>query len=80
MDAASLEMEKLAINSEPNQLSFEDSFVLDWESYIRLKVTFPDHYTAADLEARINEVLKEFEEFWHSKMKFFLLKDFWGFC
>jgi hypothetical protein len=65
MDATSLDLAKLAMDSTPSQLSFEETFV--WEWYIRLKVTFPDHYTAADLEANINEVLTEFEEFWRSK-------------
>jgi hypothetical protein len=66
MDATSLDMAKLAVDSSPSQLSFEDSFV--WEWYIRLKVTFPDHCTAADLSASINEVLKEFEDFWLGRL------------
>jgi hypothetical protein len=66
-------MEKLAMDSSPSQLSFDETFV--WESYIRLKVTFPDHYTAADLSASIDEVLKKFEDFWRSKFCF-LLEDY----
>ncbi len=71
MDAASLGMEKQAVDSSPSQFSFEDSFGLDWDWYIRLKVTFPDHITAADLEANLNRISKEFEDFWRGKITFF---------
>jgi hypothetical protein len=65
MGATSLDMAKLAVDSSPSQLSFENNFV--WECYIRLKVTFPGHYPTADLSANIDEVLKEFENFWRSR-------------
>ena len=76
MDATSLDSAKLAMESSPSQLLFEDSFV--WEWYIRLKVTFPDHYNAADLATNINEALKEFEEFWISR--FFSSRRSLGIC
>jgi hypothetical protein len=72
MNANSLDSAKLAMDSSLSQLSFDETFV--WEWYIRLKVTFPDHYTAADLAANITQISKEFEEFWLSR--FFSLKDF----
>lgn len=71
MDATSSDLANLTLDSEPSQLSFEESFVLDWESYIRLKVTFPEHDTAADHSALLQDVSKEFEEFWRGKFKFF---------
>ncbi len=85
MDAASLEMEmeKLAVDSEPSQLSFEGRFLVDWEWYIRLKVTFPYHDTAGDIEPGMNGLLTEFGGFWHSKISFFFLfflRGFLGFC
>ena len=71
MDDTSSDLPNMTVDSSPSQLSFEDSFVLDWESYIRLKVTFPDHDTAADHSALLQDVSKEFEEFWRGKFYFF---------
>ena len=76
MDATSSDLANLALDSSPTQLSFDETFI--WEWYIRLKVTFPDHYTAADLSASIDEVLKKFEEFWLSR--FFSLRRLWKFA
>ena len=76
MDATSTDLANVAMDSSPSHLSFDETFV--WEWYLRLKVTFPDHITTADLEAIIDEVLKEFEEFWRSN--FNLRGDFWKFA
>jgi hypothetical protein len=77
MDAISLDLANLAVDSSPSQFSFDETFV--WEWYIRLKITFPDHITAADLSAHITQILKEFDDFWRSKFHF-LLEDFWKFA
>jgi hypothetical protein len=79
MDATSLDLANLTVDSSPSQLSFEDRFVLDWDWYIRLKVTFPQHDTAKDLEAKLQLISKEFEEFWRGNIKIISLPQRFGF-
>ena len=66
MEAISSDVEKLAAGSaEDGDL---ESFV--WDSYIRLKVTFP---ATTDLDPNLKLISNEFEELWNSTLTPFVI-------
>jgi hypothetical protein len=63
MEATSSNFNKFAVASGVDNDSFQEGFVWDW--YIRLKVQFPVS-TDTDLSSNLDEISKEFDDFWQS--------------